>query len=208
MKKEALTLAVLLVIFVSLVAEVEFAKLVAANPYPYTNCDSSFVTVSIISPENKTYNTNSILLNITAGAFPGVWFVEYSLDGAEYIEIAPGHPLAHILTETVLVEQLPKGSHSIEVKASAMANDEDGLVIAYSKVYFSITKDLETTPSPSPTANSSPSPEPIAPISPTPFPTDYAGVGLSEAEIIIGLAIIVAIVIVCSGLLVYLIKRK
>lgn len=52
------------------------------------------------------------------------------------------------------------------------------------------------------------SPEPTIPTSPTPFPTDYTGVRISETEIIIGVAIIIAIFCVGLGLLVYLIKRK
>ena len=48
------------------------------------------------------------------------------------IEIAPGHPLGHNLTETISLSELPKGTHSIEGKATAMANDEDGTVIACS----------------------------------------------------------------------------
>jgi hypothetical protein len=197
MKKTALAL-IIFGLLSSYMAVIEIVDFVGANPYPYTNCDSSFVTVSIVSPENKTYNTNSVLLNITAGAYPGVWFLGYSLDDTTYIEIAPGHPLAHILTETVLLEQLPKGSHSIEVKATAMANDEDGQVIAYSKVYFTITKALGPTPTPIPTSTpkptSTPSPEPTPVLEA--FPTSLvlmASVGIALAAI---------------GLFVYFKKRK
>jgi len=197
-KKAALALAVLLVIFISSVAEAEFDNFVAANPYPYTNCTSSFVTVSVVSPENKTYDTNTILLNITAGAYPGVWFLEYSLDGAEYMEIALGHPLAHILTESILIEQLPKGPHTIEVKASAMANDEDGLVIAYSKVYFTITKNLEPTSEPTPT---------LPNFGPTSPPSQETAL-TQEQLVALGLAATVAVLAVGLGLLVYLVKRK
>jgi hypothetical protein len=42
----------------------------------------------------------------------------------------------------------------------------------------------------------------------TPFSTPYTGVGLTETEIIIGAAIVMAIIIVGLGLLLYLIKRK
>jgi len=192
----------------SIITEIKLVDWAVANPYPYTNCESSFVTVSIISPENKTYDSNSILLNITAGAYPGVWFLEYSLDGAEYVEIAPGHLLSHILTESVLVEQLPKGSHSIEVKASAMANDEDGLVIAFSKVNFSITKDLEPIPSLSPKATPSPEPTPTLPNFGPTSPPSQEHLLTQEQLVILGLAVTVAVVCVGLGLLVYLIRRK
>jgi len=197
-KKAALALAVLLVIFISSVVEAEFDNFVAANPYPYTNCNSSFVTVSVVSPESKTYDTNTILLNITAGAYPGVWFLEYRLDGAEYMEIALGHPLAHILTESILIEQLPKGPHTIEVKASAMANDEDGLVIAYSKVYFTITKNLEPTSEPTPT---------LPNFGPTSPPSQETAL-TQEQLVALGLAATVALLAVGLGLPVYLVKRK
>jgi len=51
-------------------------------------------------------------------------------------------------------------------------------------------------------------PEPTIPTSPTPFPTDYAGIGLSETEVILGVAVTVAVLAVGLGLLVYLVKRK
>ncbi len=44
--------------------------------------------------------------------------------------------------------------------------------------------------------------------SPTPFPSDYTGVRLSETEVILGVAVTVAVLAVGLGLLVYLVKRK
>jgi hypothetical protein len=134
-----------------------FQLIVEANPAYDNSIGTSNVEVSIISPQNETYNTNDIELVANFEAFPGVWYMGYSLDNGSYIEIAPGHPLAHNLTETLPLHQLPKGSHSIEVKATAMANDEDGKVIAFSKVYFTITKTLE------PLASSSPMSSPTIP---------------------------------------------
>ena len=75
MKRTALTLILIMALLISAVAGAKLANWAVANPYPYTNCSSSFVTVSVLSPENKTYDTNSILVNITAGAYPGVWYV-------------------------------------------------------------------------------------------------------------------------------------
>jgi len=134
-----------------------FQLIVEANPALYNSSDTSNVEVLIISPQNKTYDTSNIELVAYFGAFPGVWYMSYSLDGGSYIEIAPGHPLVHNLTETLSLNQLPKGSHSIEVKATATANDEDKKVIGSSKVYFTITKNLE------PVASSSPTPTPNIP---------------------------------------------
>jgi len=83
-KRIALTLALLLAIFVSLVGGMQVVKTAEANPYPYTNCDSSFVKVSVVSPENKTYDSNSILLNITVGAYPGIFLLVTFLMGTFY----------------------------------------------------------------------------------------------------------------------------
>ena len=132
-------------------------QLIVHNPQPLDSSGTSNVEVSIISPQNKTYNTNNIELVANFGAFPGVWYIGYSLDGGTYIEIAPGHPIAHNLTETVSLNPLPKGTHSIEVKATAMANDEDGTVVDLSKVYFTVTNTLE------PLESSSPTPTPSVP---------------------------------------------
>ena len=147
MKKTAL--ALLLAIFVYLVAEVEFANFAEANPYPYTNCESSFVTVSIISPENKTYDSNSVLLNITAGAYPGIFFVGYCLDGGPFVQVAPEEWDAHTFGESVWLNELSRGSHFIVVEAGA-PETSNNVVTDSTQVYFTITKDLVPEPTPSP----------------------------------------------------------
>jgi hypothetical protein len=60
------------------------------------------------------------------------------------------------------------------------------------------------TPTSSPAATPTPTPSPET----TTFPTNYTGVGLTETEIIIGVAIIAAVIGAGLGLLIYLIKRK
>ena len=157
--KRALALTLLLVIFVYLVAGISVVEVVEANPYPYTNCDSSFVTVSILSPENKTYDTNSILLNITAGAYPGIFFVGYCLDGGPFVQVAPEKWDAHTFSESVWLNELSKGSHYIIVEAST-PETPNNIVTDSSQVYFTITKDLvpEPTTTPLPTINTGPSP--------------------------------------------------
>jgi hypothetical protein len=143
MRKTALALALILALLVSAMTGLGLVDWAVANPYPYTNCDSSFVTVSIISPENKTYDTNSIQVNITAGAYPGVWFVWYSIDGGPFIEVATRQPLAHIFSESLTLDRLSKGSHILVAKAVAMAEYPVGTVTAYSQVNFTIAKVLE-----------------------------------------------------------------
>jgi len=143
MYKTALAPIIIFVLLVSTWAGIELVSPAEANPYPYTNCDSSFVTVSIVSPENRTYNTNVIQLTITAGGYPGVWYVSYSLDDKPSVEVAPGHPLGHTFNESVRLNPLPKGSHSIVVEAIAMANNPEGKVTAQTRVYFAVAKETQ-----------------------------------------------------------------
>jgi len=150
-KKSVLALTLIFALF-SIMTEVKLVDWAVANPYPYTNCDSSFVTVSVISPENKTYDSNSILLNITAGAYPGIFFVGYCLDGGPFVQVAPEKWDAHTFSESVWLNELSKGSHYIIVEASA-PETPNNVVTDASQVYFTITRDLvpEPTPSPPPT---------------------------------------------------------
>ena len=108
MKKAASALALILALLVSYLAGSKMISPSVANPYPYTNCDSSFVTVSIVSPENRTYNTNVIQLTITAGAYPGVWYVGYSIDGKPFKEYAPEKWDGHTFNESMFCTPYPK----------------------------------------------------------------------------------------------------
>jgi hypothetical protein len=141
--KKTVAAALILAFLFSVVVGVLVVEVAKANPYPYTNCGSSFVTVSVLSPENKTYETNSILVTITAGAYPGVWYVGYSVDDRPFIELAPGHALGHTFNESVWLNPLSKGSHNIIVEATAMANNPEGKVTAFSQVYFTVAKEIE-----------------------------------------------------------------
>jgi hypothetical protein len=189
-KSFIMVVVTVLLLVTSVLAEMQ-VEVVEANPVPYDSSGTSNVEVSIISPQNITYDSNNIELIANFGAFPGVWYIGYSLDGGTYIEIAPGHPLAHNLTETLSLSQLPKGSHSIEVKATAMANDEDGTVIACSKASFTITRALEPLPSSSPT--------------PTPIEIDGNPSNiLSNSELILTVIVVVGMCLVAGLLL----KRK
>jgi len=149
--RKAIFALIALLILIFLMQPVVQVLVAKANPAPYDSSGGSNVEVSIISPQNRTYDSNDVDLVANFGAFPGVWYISYSLDDGSYVEIAPGHPLLHNLTETVALSQLPNGTHSVEVRATAMANDEDGTVVACSKVYFAVTKTLEPLESSSPT---------------------------------------------------------
>jgi hypothetical protein len=142
-KKTASALALILVLVVSTLAGSKMISPADANPYPYTNCDSSFVTVSIVSPENRTYNTNVIQLTITAGAYPGVWYVGYSLDGKPSKEFAPEKWDGHTFNESIWLYPLSQGSHSIIVEASTPVAPND-VLNDYAEVHFTIAR--ETVP--------------------------------------------------------------
>ena len=158
-KKSFIAVVTILLNLISLLAGMQVVEIAEANPASYDISGTSNVEVSILSPLNKTYDTNNIELTVNAGAFPGVWVVSYSLDGGQHVEIAPGHPLLHNLTETVWFNGLSKASHSIVVKATAMGG-LGGQVTACSQVYFTVTKTLEPqSPSPIPT----PTPTPTVP---------------------------------------------
>jgi len=194
MPKKLLATTIILTSILALVIGMQVVEVVDANPAPYDSSGTSNVEVSIISPQNKTYDSNNIELIVNFGAYPGVWYKGYSLDGSSYIEITPGHLSAHNLTETLSLSQLSKGSHSIEVKAYAMANDEDGKVIACSKVNFAITKTLETVPSSSPT--------------PTPIEVDTIDSSILNQPTLTAITIVIVIAAVVSISLVYFGRRK
>jgi len=192
--------ALILALMLSVAAGTQFVDLGRANPYLYTNCGSSFVTVSVLSPENKTYDTNSILVTIFAGAYPGVWYVGYSVDGEPFTELAPEKWDAHTFNESVWLNGLSKGSHNIVAEAVAPAPSPVGNVTAHSQVYFTITKILEPqSPSPSPTVTPTPTPT----LTPQPTSTPESGPSLFlPTGALFGIAAIIGI-----GLLVYFKKR-
>ena len=194
MPKKLLATTIIIATILALVVGIQAVEVVTTNPAPYDSSGTSNVEVSIISPQNKTYDSNNIELIANFGAFPGVWYISYSLDGGSYIEIAPGHPLGHNLIETISLSHLSKGSHSIEVKASAMANDEDGIVIACSKVNFAITKTLETLPSSSPT--------------PTPIEVDASDSIIINPTPLTAITFVIVIVTTASVSLFYFRRRK
>ena len=177
---------------------------------------SSYHKVTIDSPRNGSIynNENQIPLNVTVDYVYTERYVPwrvlsrlfYSIDGEPAKILATvfsGYTtsIPYLYGGEIDVSGLSNGLHEIVVVAEFSVDVSHVYVANYnyssSPATFSVFRDLPTS-----------SPEPTAPVSPTPFPTDYTGVGISEAEIIIGLAVIVALVIVGLGLLFYFIKRK
>jgi len=205
MKKTTLTMT-LLVELVLLAVIVQRISLVNANPFFKDNyCD-----ISIHSPQNITYNNGNIILDFTAKTkdyIPPSYDYFYSLDGQdvqssvkiEDIQIVGEEEITNEsivpYTETTLMGQaelplLTNGTYNIKVFSGHFVNGKINYVTA---APYSATADFIVI---SGTA------------SPFPEPTDYTGVGLTETEVIIGGAFIVAIIIVGLGLLFYLIKRR
>ena len=205
LKKTVLTLAII-VGLVLLAVSMLRVDLIKANPFFKDNyCD-----ISIRSPQNITYGTGSIILDFTARTkdyIPPEYDYFYSLDEQDFqysvrvedVQVVSEEEIANEsivpYTETILMGQaelplLVNGSHSIKVFSGHFVNGKINYVTAdpYSAtagfIVFSSTA------------------------SPSPEPTDYNGVRLSETEVIIGGAFIVAIVIIGLGLLVYLIRKR
>ena len=205
MKKASLAIA-FIVELILLAVIIQEVSLVKANPFFKDNyCD-----ISIHSPQNITYGTGNIILNFTARTKDFIapeYDYFYSLDEQDFqysvrvedVQIVSEEEIANEsivpYTETVLMGQaelplLANGSHSIKVFSGHFVNGKINYVTADP---YSATADFIVFSS-----TASPSPE----------PTDYNGVRLSETEVIIGGAFIVAIVIIGLGLLVYLIRKR
>ena len=198
----ALVLGVVLVTVIT-----QRTSLAEANFYPFKQ---NYCDISIHSPQSLSFENGNILLNFTVKSIvniPPLYSYFYILDGEdlqssvkiEDVQIVSEEEITNETlvpyTETTVrgQAQLPLltiGSHSIKVFYGYFVNGKINYVTADP---YSATADFIVI---SGTA------------SPFPEPTDYTGVRLSETEVIIGGAFIVAIVIIGLGLLLYLIKRN
>jgi hypothetical protein len=183
MKRKALTVTFMLVLLVSVVAEISVINLAKANPFP------SSPLISIESPKNKTYTVNSIVLKVTlVTQWDGLYFsstdrrVSYCLDRTESIRITEAEywfdseKQASIFSGSVVLTDLKEGTHNLRVNAQ-YAYDSGGVHTSASSVTFTIDPTYtpshtpSPTPSPTPTPSPSPSPSPTATPSPEPTPT-------------------------------------
>jgi hypothetical protein len=87
-----------------------------------TRPESRPPTVSIVSPENRTYTANSVPLTFTVNK-PAKWMA-YSLDGKANVTIDGNTTL----------NELPNGSHNITVYAT----DLEGNTAASKTIYFTV----------------------------------------------------------------------
>jgi len=113
MKKTALALALILALLASIMAGMQALEVAEANFIPAAE-------IAITSPANKTYNSNSLVLNCT------VYFtltknqlVVYSIDGGANVTVFSkrSSQFYEIVCEQVMLPELSDGSHHLEVYA-------------------------------------------------------------------------------------------
>jgi parallel beta-helix repeat protein len=92
------------------------------------------LTVSVDSPQNKTYNVTDIPLNFATNT--SVTWIGYSLDGHESVTIS----------RNTTLEAVPVGSHCITV----FVNDSEGNNGTSEKIYFTVAQESITEPNPQP----------------------------------------------------------
>lgn len=123
MKKTALTLTFILVLLFSTVAVTQLFNFGATDPY----VPPPSPTISIFSPEDKVYDTKSVLLTFTVNV-PSKWGL--SVFGTGYSELAPiqywvdgkfrdqisGDNLSEPFS--IFLDGLSDGRHSVEVTAT------------------------------------------------------------------------------------------
>ncbi len=134
-RKLSVTVFVLFVLLVSLAAEAQVVEVAEANFIPYG-------TVTIHSPANQTYTTNTLLLNISITySMTTNKTVEYQIDGQPPIAVAgliySGDILWQTTNTTLMLPKLANGSHRLEVYAKT--NTSQVLPdTGYAKVEFTV----------------------------------------------------------------------
>jgi hypothetical protein len=191
MKRTASALTLILALLFSGVAGTILVKVTKANPFP------TDPVISIESPANKTYNVNSLVLNITiVTKYDGYYFtsasrlVSYSIDGKADVPIAETDysydqdEKASTFNGSAILPELTNGPHNLTVYAKY---DYDAHIIeSQSSIYFTIDATSSSTLSPTPTPSGQP---PL-------FPTTFV------------LASVVSVAVVGAGLIIYFKKRN
>jgi hypothetical protein len=151
------------------------------------SCTGSLV-VKVNSPQEKVYTSSSVIVSVSASDpanLTGPEAVAYSLDGEPQVLIATAPLGVHSLNGSVVLS-LPNGTHEIVGVGITWYNGTADGIFFSEPVYFSVDSPVDYVP--------------------TPVPHDFPE--LSELEVILGIAITVAVIALGLGLLVYLIKRK
>jgi hypothetical protein len=217
MPKKLLTTTILTAIIV-LVISVQVVEVANANPIHLgevpPDANTSPPSITIVSPENRSYNNSSICLNITvsegkskSASFTMINNVYYKADWKtdevsifsydEYTMI----PNIHDYSTAINLTDIPQGTHSIIIYAVEIGTYKgSGLLQYYTftvKNSASTTFSIDTLANPTPTANQS------TPTSDTGLPFE-----LNPPIIYIILALVIAIIAVASISLAYFKRRK
>jgi len=205
MRKTAFALALLLLIFISVVSGMHVVNLAEANPgfWPFIPSETLPAKISILSPQNHaTYSSGdlNITVHITKPETPstttfGSLSASLFLDDIR-IDSIPEY--AHLYTKIVfstVLHDLLDGNHKLEVKARYYLGASS--VDSTSTIYFTI----ENTPS---------SPSPSPPPEPTAAPYGEVSVQNTSQYLATGAMVAFTVIAVCIGLglVFYIITRK
>lgn len=151
--------------------------------------------INLISPTNKTYNQNTILLNFSIQKQPYDnmdYTIDYTMQGENIQKQGTffmGTPITNEMSFQKNFTELPDGTYTLTVSARYF----DRITYVYAdkqKVTFTINT---KTPTPSPTPTSSPTPDNQQPL---------------NAEVIIGVSIIITVLGAGIGFFLYLMKKN
>ncbi len=168
--------------------------------------DTTAPSISIISLQNRTFETGNVPLNFTTTE--SVSQLSYSLDENSNVTFADDVVVAHIYGKDnyyFVLNGLEEGSHSLKI----YAKDAAGYAGESETYYFTVN--TQPTPTPTPSTNPTPSPTPSPTIQPTLEPTqtatptneDTQTLDLTPILVLSGIAAIAAAV----GALVYFRRR-
>ena len=189
--------------------------------------------VTVYSPVNMTYHSNSLTLNLTCGCGAGLDVIlNYDVDGKYQgpvtlsFNLTPGFHLMGLGSGLVQLPELSMGKHCLTIYEEAYlygyygasppgppfeqtAPGRGDFVASWiDKVYFSIDSNMNQSSS-SPSGNSFSSSSSATP-SPSPeyTPSPFVELQQLEQEVILGVAVTVSVVCVGLGLLVCLIRKR
>ena len=186
--------------------------------------------VTVYSPVNTTYHSNSLALNLTCSCGAGLDIsLNYDVDGKYQgpitlsFNLTPGFHLMGLGTGLLQLPELPFGSHCLTIYEEAYLYDYHGAsppgqpfkltapgsadyVASWTdEVYFAIDSNMNQLSSPLPEDSVSSN---CSTPSSAPTPTPFEEPQKLRQDVILGIAVVVAAVVIGLGLLVYLIKRK
>ncbi len=169
-RKTALNLLIIFTLIGSLVVGLQAVEVAEANFLPVASVNH------IWSPENKTYNSNLLTLNVSVDYFvtkaEDRW-IAYSLDGAENVTLTgTEYPIDLAWKRINITTPLPKlseGSHRLDVYAQF--STPINFSTPHSRTVFFTIDTTMPTPSLNPTTTPTPSPTITPTATPSTLPT-------------------------------------